>query len=193
MNYDKNYDIKLLNEFSLKILNQIPQENKKIDYKEKYKQELSLYIKSNIDSNSNINYVSSFAISDEKFNQDLFNKKYDTILSEIKELSQNIEKLVKGEVMNEDVPYIDECIRSLVEVLNEKIKDQKYEILKIVEIFRVWILNNIHYNSSYKSNSMRETNEILQDGFDMFYTKIGCCVGCSNLFKIMCDQIDIPF
>ena len=54
-------------------------------------------------------------------------------------------------------------MKSLIEGLKEnvKLKDEKYNRLKINEAFRVWILTNIYYDKS---------KNVLQNGFDVFYT-----------------------
>ena len=54
-------------------------------------------------------------------------------------------------------------MKSLIEGLKEnvKLKDEKYNRLKIIEAFRVWILTNIYYDKS---------KNVLQNGFDVFYT-----------------------
>ena len=44
---------------------------------------------------------------------------------------------------------------------NVKLKDEKYNRLKIIEAFRVWILTNIDYDKS---------KNVLQNVFDVFYT-----------------------
>ena len=44
---------------------------------------------------------------------------------------------------------------------NVKLKDEKYNRLKIIEAFRVWILTNIYYDKS---------KNVLQNVFDVFYT-----------------------
>ena len=177
----KNYDENLFNNFSLALINQIPtneKDFKKIDY-EQYKKELEEYIQ------CHGNIKAGFAINNNKFDKDLFSENYCKILNEIKVLAKHIESLIENEQIKEESNYLDENIKSLIEGLkaNKKLEGKKHNRLKVVEVFRYWILKNIYYDKS---------DNVLQDGFDVFYTKIGNCRGCANLFKILCDMIEIP-